>query len=173
MKIRWFKQRTAISLRANRRTLALALILGAVTCFSLAARALRASETSVEVLQTEQTRTTALINGNFDELDRLIADDVTYIHASGMSDTKQTYMAALRSGVLSYQSWVARETHVRLYGDAAVLTGIYSIHAMDHRVSNDPIIIDVHFLTVYARRDGRWQQVAWQSTRVPAPAAAQ
>jgi hypothetical protein len=41
---------------------------------------------------------------------------------------------------------------------------------MDHRVGNDEIIIDIHFLTVYVRRDGRWQQVAWQSTRVPAPA---
>jgi hypothetical protein len=58
-----------------------------------------------------------------------------------------------------------------LGSDVAVLNGIYTVHAMDHRVGNDEIIIDIHFLTVYARRDGRWQQVAWQSTRVPAPAA--
>jgi uncharacterized protein (TIGR02246 family) len=135
--------------------------------------ALRADGASDEVLHAEQSRTAALIAGDFATLDKVMADDVTYVHASGQHDTKQTYLAALHSGVLSYQSWTAQEIHVRMLGpDVAVLNGIYNVHAMDHRVGNDEIIIDIHFLTVYARRDGRWQQVAWQSTRLPAPAAA-
>jgi uncharacterized protein (TIGR02246 family) len=149
-------------------TLALsALLFGAAS----GAPTLGADSASDEVLHAEQSRTAALIAGDFATLDRVMADDVTYVHASGQHDTKQTYLAALHSGVLSYQSWTAQEIHVRMLGpDVAVLNGIYSVHAMDHRVGNDEIIIDIHFLTVYARRDGRWQQVAWQSTRVPAPA---
>jgi uncharacterized protein (TIGR02246 family) len=149
------------------------LLLIALLCaFASIAPALRGADASDDVLQAEQARTTALIVGDFAALDKLMADDVTYVHASGQHDTKQTYLAALRSGVLSYQSWQAHEIHVRiLRDDVAVLNGIYTVHAMDHRVGNDEIIIDIHFLTVYARRDGRWQQVAWQSTRVPAPAA--
>jgi uncharacterized protein (TIGR02246 family) len=151
----------------------LTFLLTALLCVSASiAPALRADAASDEVFHAEQARTTALIAGDFAALDKLMADDVTYVHASGQHDTKQTYLTALRSGVLSYQSWEAREIHVRMLGsDVAVLNGIYTVHAMDHRVGNDEIIIDIHFLTVYARRDGRWQQVAWQSTRVPAPAA--
>jgi uncharacterized protein (TIGR02246 family) len=158
---------------ARRMLLLPTLLLIALLCaVASIAPALRAADASDEVLQAEQARTTALIAGDFASLDKLMADDVTYVHASGQHDTKQTYLAALRSGVLSYQSWQAHEIHVRMLGnDVAVLNGIYTVHAMDHRVGNDEIIIDIHFLTVYARRDGRWQQVAWQSTRVPAPAA--
>jgi uncharacterized protein (TIGR02246 family) len=159
----------------NRAALPSVFLLSALLCAAAAiAPALGATDASGEVLLAEQSRTAALIAGDFATLDKVMADDVTYVHASGQRDTKQTYLAALRSGVLSYQSWEAREIHVRMLGDdVAVLTGIYSVHAMDHRVGNDEIIIDIHFLTVYARRDARWQQVAWQSTRVPAPAPAQ
>jgi len=162
------------TIRDLRRTLLLpTLLLPALLCaVASIAPALRADAASDEVLHAEQARTTALIACDFAALDKLMADDVTYVHASGQHDTKQTYLAALRSGVLSYKSWEAREIHVRMLGsDVVVLNGIYTVHAMDHRVGNDEIIIDIHFLTVYARRDGRWQQVAWQSTRVPAPAA--
>jgi uncharacterized protein (TIGR02246 family) len=168
------KTSTRHMIRDARRMLLLpTLLLIALLCaFASIAPALHAADASDEVLHAEQARTMALIAGDFAALDKLMADDVTYVHASGQHDTKQTYLAALRSGVLSYQSWQAHEIHVRiLRDDVAVLNGIYTVHAMDHRVGNDEIIIDIHFLTVYARRDGRWQQVAWQSTRVPAPAA--
>ncbi|MGB6545064.1 MAG: nuclear transport factor 2 family protein [Candidatus Acidiferrales bacterium] len=160
--------------RPIRVALAFAFVLIALLCVNASVPpALRADAASDEVLLAEQARTTALIAGDFAALDKLMADDVTYVHASGQRDTKETYLGALRSGVLSYQSWQAREIHVRMLGsDVAVLNGIYSVHAMDHRVSKDEIIIDLHFLTVYARRDGRWQQVAWQSTRVPVPVPA-
>jgi ketosteroid isomerase-like protein len=151
----------------------IAFFLAVLPCLAaISPSALRADSASDEVLHAEQSRTAALISGDFAALDHLMADDVTYVHASGQRDTKESYLAALRSGVLSYQAWDAREVHVRVLGDVAVLNGIYSVRAMDHRVSNDPIVIDLHFLTVYVRRDGRWQQVAWQSTRVPAPAPA-
>jgi uncharacterized protein (TIGR02246 family) len=160
--------------RPIRRVLATAFALSALLVVAASmAPTLRADAASDEVLHAEQSRTTALIAGDFDTLNKVMADDVTYVHASGQHDTKQTYLAALHSGVLSYQSWTAQEIHVRMLGPGvAVLNGIYNVHAMDHRVGNDEIIIDIHFLTVYVRRDNRWQQVAWQSTRVPAPAPA-
>jgi uncharacterized protein (TIGR02246 family) len=159
---------------ATRTKLALALTFAAMVWVAAnIAPALRADAASDEVLHAEQARTAALVSGDFAALDKLMADDVTYVHASGQRDTKQTYLAALHSGVLSYQLWQPQEIHVRMLGDdVGVLNGIYTVHAMDHRVSNDPIIVDLHFLSVYARRDGRWQQVAWQSTHLPAPAAA-
>jgi len=99
-------------------------------------------------------------------LDRIMADDVTYIHASGKVDTKKSYLEAIRSGQLHYISWQPKGLHVRMLGnDGAIIDGEYTVRVTDSRVQSTPFDINIFILTAYARRDGRWQQVAWQSTR--------
>jgi len=58
---------------------------------------------------------------------------------------------------------------VRVIGDSAVLDGEYAVRVFDRRVQPDPFDINIFILSVYARRSGRWQQIAWQSTRNVAP----
>lgn len=119
-----------------------------------------------EVMSVEQTRTAALDRSDLAALDRIMADDVTYIHASGKVDTKQSYLDAIRSGQLHYISWQPKSLHVRLLGDsAAVIDGEYAVRVIDSRVQPNPFDITIFILTVYERRNGHWQQIAWQSTR--------
>jgi ketosteroid isomerase-like protein len=118
-----------------------------------------------EVLAVEQARTTALIHSDVAALDRIMADDATYVHASGKVDTKASYLDAIRSGRLRYLAWDPMKLNVRVMGDTAVVDGEYAVQAIDHRVQEAPLDLDIFILTVYARRDGRWQQIAWQSTR--------
>jgi ketosteroid isomerase-like protein len=118
-----------------------------------------------QVLAVEQARTTALEHSDVAALERIMADDVTYIHASGKVDTKSSYLAAIRSGQLHYISWRARNLRIRVIGDTAVITGEYAVNVTDSRVQQTPFHINILILTVYAQRDGRWQQIAWQSTR--------
>jgi len=94
-----------------------------------------------------------------------MADDVTYIHASDKVDTKKTYLDAIRSGQLHYISWRPRSLHVRMLGNCAVIDGEYAVRVTDSRVQPAPFDINIFILTVYQRRNGQWQQVAWQSTR--------
>jgi hypothetical protein len=121
-----------------------------------------------DVRAAETARTNALVRGDVPGLEKLIADDVTYVHATGKYDTKSSYLEAIRSGQLRYLAWQPRRLNVRVVGEGAVLDGMYSLRAIDLRVQKDPIDINVWFLSVYAHRDGRWQQIAWQTTRAPA-----
>ena len=124
------------------------------------------SPTERDILSIEQARTTALDRSDVAALERIMADDVTYIHASGKVDTKESYLNAIRSGQLHYISWQPKNLHVRLIGDdAAVIDGEYTVHVTDSRVQPIPFDISIYILTVYARRNGHWQQIAWQSTR--------
>lgn len=124
------------------------------------------ADTEREVMAVEQARTAALDRSDVAALDRIMADDVTYIHASGKVDTKQSYLDAIRSGQLHYISWQPTNLHVRLAGDsAAVIDGEYLVRVTDSRVQPAPFDINIFILTVYARRNGHWQQIAWQSTR--------
>ena len=50
------------------------------------------------------------------------------------------------------------------YGDTVVLTGIAQIKVT---ANGNPLAFGVRFTDVYARRDGRWQMVTWQSTKLP------
>src|SRR5580698_3504252 len=77
----------------------------------------------------------AAFAGDTDEKQQLImADDVTYVHASGKVDTKTSYLDAIRSGKLHYISWTPKNLEVRVVGDAAVINGEYSVRVTDARV---------------------------------------
>ena len=69
-------------------------------------------------------------------------------------------MAALRSGKTKYETIDRGPATVRLYGDTAVMTGT-AVVGLRGRADKLPL----RYTLVYAKRGGRWQMVAWQSTR--------
>ena len=143
-----------------------AMLLFAGVVWGLAASGAALDDTaSKEVLAVETARTTALDNSDVAALEKILADDLTYVHASGKVDTKASLLGAIRSGEVHYISWTAKKLNVRVIGDSAVLDGEYLVRVTDKRVKPDPFDVNIFILGVYARRDGRWQQIAWQSTR--------
>lgn len=123
------------------------------------------TEIEKKVMEVEQARIAALDRSDVTALDQIMADDVTYVHASGMVDTKTSYLDAIRSGRLHYISWQPENLRVRVLGNTAVITGKYAVRVADSRVQPAPFNIRILILSVYAWRSGRWQQIAWQSTR--------
>jgi ketosteroid isomerase-like protein len=132
-----------------------------------------ANSNAGQVLAVERARVEALDRSDVAALEGIMADDVTYVHASGKIDTKQSYLSAIRAGLLHYISWQAEGIRVRVLGDTAVLTGEYIVHVTDTRVQPQPFEVDILVLSVYARRNGHWQQIAWQSTRKTAASGQQ
>jgi hypothetical protein len=132
-----------------------------------AAQRTNAKPNSVEfqVLAVEKARVAAVLTRDVKKLDTICGDDLTYIHASGRVDTKASYIEAIRSDELHYIAWDPKELHVRVFGDTAVLNGEYHVRVINRRMQPDPLDMDVFILTVYVQRDGRWQQVAWQTTK--------
>jgi len=55
--------------------------------------------------------------------DRIMADDYTWISPWGEVFTEARNLALLKSGDEVIESWVLAEVKVRVYGDAAVVTG--------------------------------------------------
>src|SRR6202041_3297905 len=85
------------------------------------------SNAAKQVLAAEQARTAALEHSDVATLERIMADDVTYIHASGKVDTKKSYLDAIRSGQLHYISWRPVDLHVRVVGSGAIINGEYAV----------------------------------------------
>lgn len=122
------------------------------------------AEIEKQILELERGRLKAMIDADAGALDAVLSDDLTYIHTTTKEDSKKSLMENLESGNLSYKSMDTDGVKVRIYGDAAVVTGSAAI-----KVSSGGRLLEfgILFTDVYAKQNGRWQMVAWQSTRKP------
>lgn len=117
-----------------------------------------------EIRQWEERRLQAMEKTDAGILNRILADDLVYVHSSGRVQTKAELIGSLVSGELEYVSAQLEEIKVRGYGSTAVATGIA---AMQVRSASQEAKLRVRFTDVYVRIEGRWQMVSWQSTRLP------
>jgi uncharacterized protein (TIGR02246 family) len=116
-----------------------------------------------EVLLVDQQRADALVNNDTAALERILADDCTYVHPNGRFETKEEVLAGLKAHDRTYVSIEREGVKVKLVGNTAIVTGRNSLKAKyqgkDYNVQN-------RFLRVYVKRDGRWQMVAHQATSI-------
>jgi hypothetical protein len=116
-----------------------------------------------EAWQLEGKRRAALIAGDLDTLEALCSDELTYTHTTGMVDTKQSYMKALRSGV-RYEAMDFLEVSLAPYDNTVVMVGLAQIAVKSPR---GPIRFKARFTGVWAKQQGQWRFAAWQTTLVP------
>ena len=96
-------------------------------------------------------------------LDRILAEGVVITDASGKVHNKAQELARLRGYVhnIGYNNTVE---DVRVYGEAAVVTGLHTVRVQTPRKRVD--WIEYRYTFVWMRSAGRWQVVAQQFTRV-------
>ena len=116
------------------------------------------------VRAAELARFKAQTSGDLKALDALLGDDLIYTHSSAAVDSKASYVESMRSGALKYQTIEPRDLQVRVFGTTAVITGAAHITAVS---KGQPVDNQLRYTDVWVLRDGRWQMVSWQSTRLP------
>jgi ketosteroid isomerase-like protein len=119
-----------------------------------------------EVLAAEAERLHAIRTRDWDALDLILGDDLSYVHSdTGLYEDKAANLATLHA---SPRSYVRRDLRVRPYGDVAVLTGEIDI-TIDAIENVSPEQHIFSFATqVWVQRDGRWQMVVFQATMIKA-----
>jgi len=121
------------------------------------------SSDEVELIRLERVWNDAHVNGDADALDRLWAEDLTVTVPNMQVITKQSAIAITRSGRVKFKRYETSDVRVRLYGDAAVLTGIVErTRALNGQDVNDKW----RFTKMYVRRAGKWQVVAWHASTI-------
>ena len=117
-----------------------------------------------EIIELENQRIQAMTGKDIDALNKILADDLSYCHSSARLETKEDFISSITSGRTSYQSIDRDDVEVRRYGDTAVVTGQGKFHVISN---GQDLRFQVRFTDVYAKREGVWQMVAWQSTKLP------
>jgi ketosteroid isomerase-like protein len=117
-----------------------------------------------KIIEIDRQRMEAMAKKDLAKLNELIGDDLVYTHSSARLDTKQSLIGNMESGSTVYTSVVPSDVKAQDLGDTVVLTGSCKISVMS---GGKPNSFGVRFTDVYANKGGRWQMVAWQSTRTP------
>src|SRR6059058_3631548 len=129
----------------------------------LAQRLNGASVAEREVRVAEAARFQAMAHTDFAALDTLLGSDLTYTHSDGERQDRSKFETVLRSGTLAYIAVQPESVVVRAYGTTALADGRAHMRV---RSNGKEIAFTVRFLEAYVRRRGRWELVAWQSTRL-------
>lgn len=95
--------------------------------------------------------------------------DPTYelIDSKGNTSTRANDIDDARNQSATFEEFRNHDMKVRLYGDAAVVTGITSIKGTTK--AGEAFAFDVRFTDTMVRRDGQWRYVAGHVSRLAKP----
>jgi ketosteroid isomerase-like protein len=123
------------------------------------------SKAEREIRALDEQRIAAILKKDISALDQLMADDFTYTHQGGVTESKADFLGEMKSGKGAFKSLQMSGVKVWVSANAAVLTGRCDLTAVREGRN---LVIPEHFTEVYTRVHGRWRWMLWQSTRLPA-----
>jgi hypothetical protein len=138
----------------------LAILVGSASAQSASAEA--------ELLQLQQHRFERAMAQDVEALERIMADEIRYCHTSGAVDTKASYLETVRTGGIKWLEIHPRGMEARVHGDVGVIAGEIT-QTITVGGGEEPIEMHIRTIDVYLKRDGRWQMIEFQASRMREP----
>lgn len=128
-----------------------------------------AADPSAAWRAADDARVAAMISADPAKIDATFSNDLLYVHSSGSSDTKASMKEALTSGKSKYNAinYETREFREVVPG-LVLMTGRGKFILGKSAPFNE---LHLSFLAAYRLEKGVWRFVAWQSCKLPEPAA--
>ena len=122
-------------------------------------------ETKLDPLVTERAFFSALLSGNIDSLDSILADDFLMVDLlSGSEITKPMLLAAVGSSQVKFEAIDPVESKTRIYScDTAVVVGRTE---MRFRAGESSFSFSSRYTHVFVLNDGNWQLASAQGTQI-------
>ncbi len=137
-----------------------------VFVFAVLLTSARAQDVKEQLKKLEMDRAAAVVKGDTATLDKQTADDYVLISMTGRMADKAQMLDGFKSGQSKLTSNDLSDLKVRVYGDAAVVTGKADVKGT---LGGQDATGQVVFTRVYVKKDGRWQSVSFQQTRIANP----
>jgi len=117
------------------------------------------SEKSVieEIRKVDRERIQAQVSADAAALDRIYAEDFIGVGPSGTVRSKKEVLSDFASGSLKFQSITTDQVRIRVYGNAAVETGLSTMKGRD---AEKVVPEENRFTRVWIKQGGRWRLVA-------------
>ena len=127
----------------------------------------RNADTPATIEKADRVFAEAMVKADLIALANTYADDYVFTDPTGRVSGKADLLDSFKRGVIKIRSQEISDVQVNVYGDVAVEIGkLVSQATRDGKDSSGTF----RFTRVWVNRNGRWQTVAFQETRiVPTP----
>ena len=105
----------------------------------------------------------ALQKANVPAIDRITAPDWVFTNPDGVLIPKAQSNATLKAGAIKFTSWKIDDIAVNVHGDTAI---VLALQTQQLTLGGKEISGQFRSTDTFVKRDGRWQCVASQATRV-------
>ena len=123
----------------------------------------KAASTAESVKQLEKDWLEAEKAGDTDKLNQILGDDWVAIGPDGKTETKQEFLANLKSGQMKMESFEMGPMQVKMVGGAAVVQGSDTEKSTSNGKDSSGKYV---WMDVFAKRDGKWMAVRSQTALV-------
>jgi Calcium/calmodulin dependent protein kinase II Association. len=141
----------------------------AIAVFFVAACGLAVGDTASderELTKLVNDLNAAIVKPDIAFLERVLAQDYDHFRPHGNVENRAQYLKDRKSGSVDFDSLVADEIKVRVYGD----TGVVSYRSTAKGKDQDGAIDEQRRWTrVFVRKNGQWQLVHSQGTTIKKP----
>ncbi len=117
-----------------------------------------------EIRRAEQALYRAQVASDVAAIRPLLADDLVYIHSTGVAETKAAYLQAVADRLYEYGTIANRSARTQVLGDAVFVDGIVDMTVAARGAAKQPIAL--LFSLLWVRADGTWRLRFRQATRL-------
>jgi ketosteroid isomerase-like protein len=123
------------------------------------------SEEGGRVLALEKAWNLALEEKNTKALDMLLANTMVSVDIDGSISSRSEFLASIKSPDYQPSQAVTEQSTVQVYGDAAVVVGIFRVKGTE---KGKPYTHRERFVDTWIKMNGTWQCVVTTSTLITA-----
>lgn len=136
----------------------------AVPVCSVAQKPQKRENAHHQIDELEEAWRNAVLASDTAAMSTLLADDYTAITANGTLQTKQDWLASLRSGRVRITTLDVSDRKVRFYGNTAVVTSRVEANGTG---SEGQVSGSFRYTRVYVRNpQGKWKIVSFEASRI-------
>ena len=133
--------------------------------FALGHQSASSEDEAGRVLALEKAWNHALEEKNTKALDMLLANTMVSVDIDGSIQSKSEFLASIKAPDYQPSQAVTEQTAIQVYGDAAVVVGVFRIKGTD---KGKPYVRRERFVDTWIKTNGSWQCVATTSALITA-----
>ncbi|MDN7177958.1 nuclear transport factor 2 family protein [Caballeronia sp. SEWSISQ10-4 2] len=122
-------------------------------------------ETLIEAIrELERDRFRAMVDGDGELLDALLAENASYVHTNGKRETKRQFIDAITAGRRRYRQIEIQSQELMPGGRDTWI--VYGRALLEMESKNGALLFPIAYTAIHIQVDGQWRLLAMQATRV-------
>jgi len=126
--------------------------------------AMSQADAIAEIRAAEESRYAAMLALDAGKLEALFDDDMTYMHSSGVTDSKKSYLEGVRNKTWEYKNIKTEDVRIVVRGDTAT---VFCHLMLTYHLRGEARNVDSNALAVWTKASGQWRLLAVLSSARP------